>query len=106
MPVNNTDGTPDISLELGSGRVGHIPEVDLVGQLGEGGQERFDGGIGTGRGKVLRFTVSCCFRILGTGHTGMVRETTPEKTSGRARPASQQIALPQSCLDRLKVSVS
>lgn len=58
MFVGDTDGTPDISLELCSSRVGHIPEVELVGQLREGGQEHLNRGKGTGRREVLKFTVS------------------------------------------------
>jgi len=54
VPIDSTDGTPDISLELGSGRVDRIPEVELVGQLGEGGQECLDGGIGTSGSEVLK----------------------------------------------------
>lgn len=67
MPVDNTDGAPDIGLELGSCRVCHIPEVDLIGQLGEGSQERLDGGIGTGGGKVLRFPMNHFFSPFRKG---------------------------------------
>lgn len=106
MLIENSNGPPDVSLELCSCRVDHIPEVDLVGQLGEGSQERLNGGIGTGRGKILK-SLNRRFCIPGkTGLTGTVRETTPEKMSGRARPASQQIVLPQSCLERSDVSTS
>lgn len=58
MLIENSNGPPDVSLELCSCRVGHIPEEDLVGQLGEGSQERLNGGIGTGRGKILKITES------------------------------------------------
>ena len=68
MPVDNTDGAPDIGLELGSCRVCHIPEVDLIGQLGEGSQERLDGGIGTGGGKVLRFPMNLFFSPFRKGN--------------------------------------
>jgi len=101
VPVDSAEGAPDISLEFGGGRVDHVPEVDLVGQFWEGGQECLDGGIRASGREVLKFTVSNFFHDLGNvGHplTGRVRETTPEKMSGRARPASQQIELPQSCL--------
>jgi len=63
VPEDYTDGVPDISLKFCSGGVDRIPEVDLVGQLGEGGQERLDGGVWTGRSKVLKFTVDHCFRV-------------------------------------------
>lgn len=58
MPVDGTDGAPDVTLELGSSSVDHIPEVDLVGHFGEGSQERLDGGVGTGSGNILKFTVN------------------------------------------------
>ena len=63
MPVEDTDGAPDVSLELCNGRVDRIPEVDLVSQLGEGGQEGFDGCIWTGRNEVLGLIVNHCFRV-------------------------------------------
>jgi len=52
VPEDGTDGPPDITLKLGSGSVDHIPEVHLVGQFGEGGQEGFYGGIGTGSSNI------------------------------------------------------
>ena len=58
VPVDGADGAPDISLELGSGRADHVPEVDLVGQLGKGGQECLDGGIGTSGNEVLKLAVN------------------------------------------------
>ena len=64
MPIDSADGAPDVGLELGGGRVDHIPEVDLVGQLGEGGQERLDGGIGASGREVLEFAVDRCFHIF------------------------------------------
>lgn len=53
MPVDSTDCAPDIDLELCSGTVDHIPEVDLVGQLGESGQESFDWSVWTSSNHVL-----------------------------------------------------
>ena len=64
VPVDGADGAPDISLELGSGRADHVPEVDLVGQLGKGGQECLDGGIGPSGNEVLKFAVNNFFRDL------------------------------------------
>lgn len=84
MPVDGADSAPDVCLELISCGVDHIPEVDLVGQLGERGQERLDGGVGASRSKVLKFVTELSFfhsRKNG-GLTGIGRETTPEKMSG------------------------
>lgn len=58
MPISGTDGTPDITLELGGGGVGHIPKVDLISQFREGDQERLDGSVGTGSGDILEFAAS------------------------------------------------
>lgn len=55
MFVDYANGTSDVSLEFGNGGVNHIPEVDLIGQPGEGSKERLDRGIGTDRSKVLKF---------------------------------------------------
>ena len=73
MSVDSADGAPDISLQFGSGGVDRIPEVDLVGQLREGGHECLDGGVGADRRKVLKFTVNRCFyglRKAGTHGKG------------------------------------
>lgn len=58
MPVDSTDSAPDITLELGSSNVDHIPEVDLVSQFGEGSQKCLDGGVGTDSSDVLKLTVN------------------------------------------------
>ena len=64
MLVDDTDGAPDISLELCGGGVDAIPEVDLVGQPWEDGQECLDGGVGTSRSKVLKCFVGHYFSTL------------------------------------------
>lgn len=65
MLVDDTDSAPDIRLELCSGRVDRISEVYLVGEFGEGGQERFNRGVGTGRREVLNVTINYYFQISG-----------------------------------------
>lgn len=58
VPIDGTDGAPDVGLELGNSGIGLVPEVNLVCQLREGGQECLNGSVWTGRNEVLKFIES------------------------------------------------